>query len=510
MFGQVQGRSVPGWAMLLAGAVAGVSGLAVSHALTAALALRATPVVAVAEAVIAITPGSIAEPLIQAVGQADKPLLIGGVTAAVIALSAVAGLLSRRSAALPVLVFVLLGATGLVAVATRPEFGMAATVPIVIGTLTWLGVLALLLPRLSAPVGATATGRRGFLLTTAGVAVTAAVVGVGGELVSRSRRGVATARRALDLPVSEGTVPAGASFEVPDVAPWRTPSAEFYRIDTALVVPRIEPSQWRLRIHGMVEDELELDYSELLDRGLVETWTTIACVSNEVGGDLIGNAWWSGVPVAALLAEAGVRPEADAVLQTSADGWNCGTPIEALTDDRGAMVAVAMNGEPLPPEHGFPARMIVPGLYGYVSATKWLVDLEVTSFARFDAFWTERGWSERGPIKLQSRIDTPRPGERVDSGRLAVGGYAWLPQVGIKGVEYRLDGGPWRPARLARVPGVDTWVQWVADVQVGEGEHVVVVRATDVNDVTQTSTRRDVVPDGATGWHTVSFTAVPT
>lgn len=496
--------------LVFAGALAGIAGLAVSHALTALLSLRATPLLAVAEAVIEVTPGPIAEFLIQLVGQWDKPLLIAGVLAGLVALSAWAGVLSRRGLLVAALVFLAMGVVALAAVSTRPDFRAVEVVPVVGGTVVWIIVLAVLVGPVGSPREAPGIDRgRRFLVTAGLAAVGAAVVGVGGELVSRSRRGLEAARRALSLPVTQGDVPPGASFEVPEIATWRTPNPDFYRIDTALVVPEIEPSEWRLRIHGMVESELELSYADLLARELTEDWTTICCVSNPVGGGLIGNAWWSGVRISDLLAETGVLPEADAVLQTSADNWNCGTPIEALTDERGAMVAVAMNGEPLPPEHGFPARMIVPGLYGYVSATKWLVDLEVTRFASFDAYWTERGWSELGPIKTQSRIDKPRPGATVDAGTVVAGGYAWAQDIGIDYVEYRLDGGPWQTARLARVPNVDTWVQWVAEIEVPPGEHYLSVRATNNSGETQTSVRRDVVPDGATGWHTVVFTAQP-
>jgi hypothetical protein len=229
-------------------------------------------------------------------------------------------------------------------------------------------------------------------------------------------------------------------------------------------------------------------------------------VSNEVGGDLIGNAYWSGVLIRDILAMARPSADADAVLQTSRDGWTCGTPLTALTDDRNAMLAVGMNGKALPIDHGFPVRMVVPGLYGYVSATKWLVDLEVTRFDQFDAYWTERGWSEKGPVKTQSRIDVPRGGT-VPAGTIRVGGSAWAQHTGIDRVEFQLDGGPWKQAELGGVPDLDTWVQWAGSVEVDKGNHTLVVRATDKSGSTQTSVRADVVPDGATGWHSVSFRA---
>ena len=276
---------------------------------------------------------------------------------------------------------------------------------------------------------------------------------------------------------------------------------------TAIAPPAIDPKDWKLRIHGMVEHEITLSFQNLLDRQITEAWITLNCVSNAVGGDLIGNAWWSGVRIADLLAEAGVQAGADAVKQTSEDGWTCGTPLEALTDDRNAMLAVGMNGVPLPIQHGFPVRMIVPGLYGYVSATKWLVDLEVTRFADFSAYWTERGWSERGPVKIASRIDVPRANETVEAGIVTLAGSAWEQQTGIQAVEVSLDGGAWQATTLGGSPNNDTWVQWKASLTVGSGDHELRVRATDKRGQVQTGAIADVLPDGATGWHTIEFSA---
>jgi molybdopterin-dependent oxidoreductase-like protein protein len=250
-----------------------------------------------------------------------------------------------------------------------------------------------------------------------------------------------------------------------------------------------------------------LTYRELIDRQLTEAWVTINCVSNPVGGDLIGNAWWSGVRIADLLALAGVQPGADAVLQTSKDGWTCGTPLGALTDDRNAMLAVAMNGRPLPIEHGFPVRTIVPGLFGYVSACKWVVEMEVTRYADIEAYWTKKGWSERGPVKMSSRIDVPDDGGEVvaDGGR--VGGMAWAQHTGIASVEVSVDDGPWQQAELGGVPSSDTWVQWAATLQVEPGDHTLAVRAVDRDGTVQTGKEQDTLPDGATGWHTIGFQA---
>ena len=337
----------------------------------------------------------------------------------------------------------------------------------------------------------------------------AAVLGLVGRLVGGGRRRVEETRRLLRLPaVTQPAVPVGARIGVEGVPPWMTPNDDFYLIDTAIVRPAIDPQEWTLRIHGLVDREITLTYSDLVAREVMQRWITLNCVSNDVGGDLIGNAWWSGIKIADLLAEAGVDPAADAVLQTSEDGWTCGTPVEALLDpDRNAMLAVAMNGRPLPLDHGFPVRTIVPGLYGYVSACKWVVDWEVTKFSDITAYWTERGWGERGPVKMASRVDVPSSGEGVEAGTVVVAGAAWSQHTGIAAVEVAVDGGSWQPAVLGTTPNDDTWVQWRAEVDVEPGDHVVKVRATDKDGLVQTSVERDVLPDGATGLHEVGFSA---
>ncbi len=503
--------SAPRSLRALAGLVAGLAGLGVSHVAATVLGTGPTPVVAVAEAVIDVTPGALAESLIQLVGTWDKPLLVFGVLLGLLALTAWAGVLTRRSRGRAVVLLVGLGLVGAVAVWTRPDAGGYDVVPVVAGTVTWLVVLTLLVDRLASlhrdPARGADRARRRFLVEAGVVAGAALAAGVVGQVAGASRRSVVTARRLLRLPVRRGLVPAGAEAGASGVTPWRTQNADFYRIDTALVVPAVDPAAWRLRVHGMVGRELTLTYRDLLDRELTEDWVTLCCVSNEVGGDLVGNAWWSGVRVADVLAEAGVEPGADAVLQTSDDGWTCATPVEALTDDRNALLAIAMNGEPLPVDHGFPVRMVVPGLYGYVSATKWLVDLEVTRFADVSAYWTGKGWAEQAPVKTQSRVDVPRAGAEVAAGSVRVGGVAWAQHTGIARVEYRLDGGAWTEAELAAVPNVDTWVQWTATVDVDAGGHTLAVRATDRSGATQTGVRSGVLPDGATGWHSVDFRA---
>ncbi|MFG2163903.1 molybdopterin-dependent oxidoreductase [Micromonospora chersina] len=350
--------------------------------------------------------------------------------------------------------------------------------------------------------------RRRFLRGVGLLAGTAAVAGFGGHWLA-GQRGVSVARQAVKLPTPAAAappLPAGADLSLPRLAPFVTPNREFYRIDTALVVPQVDPATWRLRIHGRVRNPIELSFDDLLARPMVERYVTLACVSNEVGGDLVGNARWLGVPIRELLDEAQPEEGADQVVGRSVDGWTCGTPTALLRDGRDALLAVGMNGEPLPVEHGFPVRMVVPGLYGYVSACKWVTELELTSFADFDAYWVPRGWSAQGPIKTQSRIDTPRARGRLTAGPVTVAGVAWAQHRGIRRVEVRVDGGPWQEATLAPTASVDTWVQWSWRWDAGPGEHTLQVRATDAGGETQPEQRRPVAPDGATGWHTVRVT----
>ncbi len=350
--------------------------------------------------------------------------------------------------------------------------------------------------------------RRSFLRSVLVVGAVAA----GGGAIARVYGGpeAAAARAGLAVPTPTSAAPelAGSmTLDVPGITPYLTSNRDFYRVDTALRVPDVPVDTWRLRVHGMVERELDLSFEDLVSRRLVERRITMTCVSNPVGGEYAGNATWIGVPVRDLLREAGVKPGADAVKSTSADDFTAGTPLDVLDDDgRDAILAVAMNGEPLPLEHGFPVRMVTPGLYGYVSATKWLVDLEVTRFADFTAYWTSRGYAAQAPIKTSSRIDVPRSFARVKPGRTPVAGVAWSQDRGIDTVEVRVDEGPWQRARLADQDNVDTWRQWVWDWEATPGNHVLEVRATDATGSTQTAERASIAPDGATGWHKVNVT----
>ena len=296
-----------------------------------------------------------------------------------------------------------------------------------------------------------------------------AVIAGGLGQALRRRYAVSGARAELVLPAAADVqaVPAGVDLGVPGQDPFVTPNGAFYRIDTALLVPQVSPDRWRLRVHGLVEREIELDYASLVGRPMIERDITLSCVSNEVGGDLVGNAVWRGVRLADVLDEAGVKPEATQLFSTSVDGWTCGTPVAAVTDGRDALLAVAMNGEPLPIKHGFPVRLVVPGLYGYVSATKWVADLKLTTWDDDVGYWVPRGWAREAPIKTTSRIDVPRDGATVAPGRVALAGVAWAPHRGIGSVEVQVDDGEWKPARLGR--GAER--RHVGAVGAGVGRH---------------------------------------
>jgi DMSO/TMAO reductase YedYZ molybdopterin-dependent catalytic subunit len=492
------------WRWPIVGLAAGWAGLAVSWFAAEGLGVRSNPVVAVAEQLVAHLPGGWIESGIQTFGHHDKTTMIVIILAVMTVLFAVAGWFSRRTEAALWALWVVLGLVGGLAVAAQADGGTRAELPVLAGFVTWLWLGTVLTTPLRPPQEPD-DGRR-FVLRTGVVVTGSAVAGLLAPHLGTNRRAVEQARATLVLPgVTKPVVPAGADLGL--AQPWETPSAGFYRIDTAFLPPEVAPGDWSLRIHGMVDHEITLSFDDLLARRRTQAWITLNCVSNEVGGDLISNAWWSGVLLRDLLQEAGVQAGADAVLQTSHDGWTCGTPLEAMTDARGAMLAVAMNGEPLPVDHGFPVRTVVPGLFGYVSACKWVVDLEVTTMQDAIGYWVDLGWAQQGPVKLASRIDRPEQGKHVPSGSYTLAGVAWEQLVGIKAVDISIDGGPWLPCTLGRVPNVDTWVQWSCTTQVGAGSHSVQVRATDRQGVVQTAVKRDVVPDGATGWHTVHFEA---
>ncbi|MEX1658371.1 molybdopterin-dependent oxidoreductase [Streptomyces pseudovenezuelae] len=358
--------------------------------------------------------------------------------------------------------------------------------------------------------------RRGFVLAAGATAA----VSVGAGLLGRALRGAdgrdAVASReaaVLPRPASPAPpVPRGAGLRIAGVSPFVTPARDFYRVDTALVVPKVDATSWRLRLHGRgVARPVVLSYDDLLRRETVERDITLTCVSNEVGGPYVGNARWIGVRLADLLAECGVRPPseggpADQLVARSVDGMTIGSPVEELMDGRDALLALGMNGRPLPFAHGFPVRMVVPGLYGFVSACKWIKDIELTTFDSYDPYWVKRGWAREAPIKTQSRIDTPKPFARPKTGTVMVAGVAWAQHRGIDKVEIRVDDGPWQQARLAAEDSRDTWRQWSFPWRATKGGHTLTVRATDRTGAVQTDRRARTIPDGASGWHSVVVT----
>ena len=347
--------------------------------------------------------------------------------------------------------------------------------------------------------------RRDFIRAGAVTAGSAGVAYLGGRLLSE-KSSVSAAIKSLKLPVPAHPLPplpSGTELHIPGISRFVTPNAAFYRVDTAIVLPQIPPSSWRLRIHGMVSRELTLTFDDLIRRPLIEDWITLCCVSNPVAGPYIGNAKWLGASLGALLREAGIKAGADQLFCTSFDGFTSGTPVATAMDGRDAMLAIGMNGQPLPTAHGFPVRTVVPGLYGYVSACKWITDIEVTTFRRNFAYWAQRGWSQQAPIKTESRIDVPT-GRTLQAGPTTIAGVAWAQHKGIDAVEVRVDGGPWRQAKLAAVPGIDTWRQWYIPWDAAPGTHMIQARATDATGYTQTPLVEPPEPNGATGYPLVT------
>lgn len=500
------------WFSAAAGAVAAGIAAAAGELAAAALSPSLSPVTAVGSVVVDAVPAPVKDWAIAVFGTSDKTALLAGMLLLILGLGALCGLLESRRPPWGSVLLAGFGILGAAAVLTRAQFSPLALLPPLVAGLAGVLVLRGLTARIRRYGQSTETGarRRDVLIAVGGGAAVAAVGGGLAAAARSSQVAVDDLRANLQLPAPvqpAAAVPAGAELGVPGAEPLITPNPDFYRIDTALRVPLINPDSWRLRVTGMVDREVEISYADLLAKPLQESWVTLACVSNEVGGSLIGNARWLGWPVRILLAEAGVQPGADMVLSRSEDGWTATTPLEALTDPRDSLLAVAMNGEPLPPEHGFPVRLVVPGLYGYVSATKWVTELKVSRFADETSYWTDRGWSERGPVKLSSRIDTPARGAKVAAGKTTVAGVAWAQHTGISGVEIRVDDGAWQDTRLAAGISADTWRQFAADVDLPEGEHALTVRAIDAKGNVQDEAQRPVVPDGATGLHSIRVTA---
>ena len=501
------------WIGILSAAVA----LGAAELLAVPFGPGSSPIVSVGGVVVDSAPEWLKSFAIRTFGSNDKLVLLAGIAVVLVVLAVVLGVASVRRPRLGIGALAVLGAIGAAAAVSRPANDLADALPSVAGAAA--GMLAFLRLRHAAGLATplppdpdpTIPGydRRRFLRTgIAAAAVAAAAGGIGRILASRAAADASRAGARIPPPSDAAPVAAAAAdLNIPGVAPFLTPNDRFYRVDTTLFVPAVDASTWTLRIHGMVDRELTLDYREVLARPLIERDVTIACVSNEVGGHYIGNARWTGARLADVLDEAGVNPGATQLVSRSVDGFTIGTPTAIVMDGRDAMLAVAMNGDPLPLAHGFPVRMIVPGLYGYVSAMKWLVDLELTTLQAYDAYWVERGWSKEAPIKTESRIDTPRNGADVPVGTVVVAGVAWAQHRGIERVEVRIDDGPWNVATLGAEDTIDTWRQWRFGWAATRGGHAIAVRATDGDGVTQTAQRATPFPDGASGYHTVLIQA---
>ncbi|MER5400625.1 molybdopterin-dependent oxidoreductase [Streptomyces sp. NPDC002599] len=526
------------WALgALSGALAAFAALAVAELVAAAVRPQSSPVVAVGSASIDATPAPVKDWAIRHFGTNDKLVLELGILV-VLAVAALAlGVLALRFRRVGTAGVLLFGVVGAAAAVGRPDsVGLTDMLPSLVGAMAGALLLYVLVSRLTAvrpspasPPPASATDgagdrfaargewdRRGFVLAAASAAAASAAVGVVGRSLNASRgQGAVASRARVVLPAPRSPaqpVPRSAGLRVPGISPFVTPNGDFYRVDTALVVPKVDATGWRLRIHGKgVRRPAAYSFEDLLHRELIERDITLTCVSNEVGGPYVGNARWTGVRLADLLAECGVRPPsrggpADQLVARSVDGMTIGSPVEELMDGRDAMLALGMNGEPLPLAHGFPVRMVVPGLYGFVSACKWIEDIELTTFDSYDPYWVKRGWARRAPIKTESRIDTPKPFARPKAGTVMIAGVAWAQHRGIDKVEVRVDDGPWQKAHLAAEDTRDTWRQWSLPWKATRGGHTLTVRATDRTGAVQTARRTRTLPDGADGRHSVVVT----
>ncbi len=496
------------------GILATLVGMAAGHLVAALTDPAASPVLAVGSTVIDLTPTPVKEWAVQQFGTADKPILIGSVLLGALALAAVAGLLARRRFVLGAGLLVVLVGTAGVAALMRPTATAADALPAVVAGIVGVGALRWLTlawsgpdrpdPRAdrpddrSAPNAQASPSRRGVLIAAGVLTAAAAVMGGAGRWITQYR----TRPADIALPDPRDPAPAfprGLDDKVPGITSFRTPNDDFYRIDTRLTLPTISVDDYELTIDGDVDNELTFSFDELAAMPLIERDITLTCVSNDVGGPYVGGARWLGVRLTDLLDRAGVGDSADQILSTDVDGMTISTPLDLATDGRDAMIAIGMNGEALPREHGFPVRMVIPGLYGFISATKWLTRLTLTTYADQDAYWTERDWATDAPIKVQSRIDTPQSFDTIDSGDTFIGGVAWAQHRGIDKVEVTIDGGSWQEARLGPSAGEDYWRQWYLPWRAESGDHELQVRATTRDGEVQTTAKASPFPNGASG-----------
>jgi len=499
----------------LTGVVAAGAAVGAGHLVAALVNPVASPLLAVGSALIDAAPTPAKEFAVRTFGTADKPILVSSVAVVLVIFGAVVGLIAWRRPRIAAVAIGLLGVAGAGAALTRGPWTDA--IPSVIAGVVGVAALHLLRTRpvphaeeASALDAAKGRSRRGFLTALGATTAVAAVAGAGGFVVGRVREAASAARRALGLPD-----PASAAKALPDgvqvegVSTFTTPAADFYRVDISLVTPHIDASTWSLTLDGMVDHPLTLTYDDLLAMPLVERDITLTCVSNEVGGPYVSTGRWLGVPFRDLIARVGVQPGVDQVYSYSLDSnYTCSTPFQAVSDGRDAMVVVGLNGEPLADERGYPARMLVPGLFGFVSATKWLQRIEFTTYAKRTAYWTARDWATDAPILTQSRIEVPQSLKTLPKDKPVIAGVAWAQHRGIAKVEIRIDEGEWKEAKLAADGGIDLWRQWSFIYAGPAGLHSAQVRATDLDGNTQPEERTKVFPSGARGWHQIQFTSV--
>jgi len=514
----------------LSGIVAAVIVLGVAEIAALFTGNAGSPLFAVGSLVIDLAPPGAKEVMVALFGTGDKAALLILLAVIIVVVSGLAGILELRRDPFGVVIFGVASLIALIAVLTRSGAGGLDGVPTIVGAIVGIIAFRILIRRLTAwntaaerrtrvaekgrvpdrVVMDTPVERRSFLRLAAVAGGIAFVAGAGAKIVNSTASVATEVRKKITLPAAAtpaAALPSGASLDVKGITPIVTSNATFYRIDTALQVPAIDSGSWKLKVTGMVENPIEISFAELLKKPLEEYYATLTCVSNDVGGDLIGNALWLGWPIRDLLAQAVPKSGADMVLSTSSDGFTAGTPLSVLQDtSTNALLAVGMNGVPLPVEHGFPVRMVVPGLYGYVSATKWVVELKVTTFAADQGYWTPRGWSAKGPAKLESRIDTPAAGSTISSGSgtVPIAGVAWCQHVGVSKVEVQIDNGSWQTATLADSISADTWRQWVYRWKPSRGQHRIQVRSTNANGERQTQTHVQPAPNGAEGWHSIT------
>ncbi len=528
--------STPSWLLRCAvGALSAAAGVGVAHTAAAFTVPAASPLLAVGSVIVDAAPTPVKEWAVATFGTADKPILLGGVGVALLALTGLLGLLAFRRRWIGVAGMVVLSGLATAAAALRIP-GVLALVPGVVAGVVGVVVLLVMLRGLRPdetagegsqvvdPPGRASNApsplsgphvrsgrfrppRRGVLL--GGPALLAAAGVGGGAAIAALRTSDAAVGRDETLPdptEGAGTLPDGVSPDIQGITPFVTDNADFYRVDIALTTPRIDAATWSLPIDGMVANPNTLTYRDILEMPLVERWITLSCVSNPVGGPYVSTARWLGVPLADLMDQVGLDPAAEQLFARGADGFSCSVPLDVALDGRDALLAIGMNGEQLPFANGFPARLIVPGLFGFVSAAKWLTSLTASTYDADVAYWTERGWATDAPALTQTRIDVPGPLESVPAGEVTFAGMAWAQHRGVSKVEVRVDDGDWEEAELAADAGVDLWRSWSHRWEsTGSGRHDVQVRTTDGTGETQPEERTDPFPDGARGWHSIAF-----